>query len=305
MGKGRNDHYLKVPGPEKGVVLIAVLWICALVMWFTLQISVMTRLEGEEQVHLFRRSQAYYLAVGGCYEALARMGQPLPTGLERSLDRTQDQSWQPDGTDHLLTYQTGEVLVNVEAETRKVNVNMAAPEQLANVLLAAGVNEKAVSGLADVIADFIDADDTPRLHGMEAPGYQRRGMSNGPFNGPLLSVDQLLLVPDITEELLYGYGQGGGSAREPSSGSRSEPMVPGRSSLFQMLTVYGRNTTLPQTDVERALEERIITWENGGIYRIYSTGKAYNGPPAVTICLIVRFAPTSKQPYEVLHRKIL
>ena len=114
-------------------------------MWFTLQISVMTRLEGEEQVHLFRRSQAYYLAVGGCYEALARMGQPLPTGLERSLDRTQDQSWQPDGTDHLLTYQTGEVLVSVEAETRKVNVNLATPEQLANVLLAAGVNEKAVS----------------------------------------------------------------------------------------------------------------------------------------------------------------
>jgi hypothetical protein len=32
---------------------------------------------------------------------------------------------------------------------------------------------------------------------------------------------------------------------------------------------------------------------------------AYNGPPAVTICLIVRFTPQSKSGYEVLSRKFL
>lgn len=301
MGKDRTDRRLKGRKPERGVVLVAVLWICALVMWFTLQIGVMTRMEGEEQVHLFRRSQAYYLAIGACYEALARMGQTPPTGLERGPDL----SWQPDGTPHLLEYQTGEALVSIEVETHKVNVNLTPPEQLALVLQAAGVDEKAVEGLANVIADFIDPDDQVRLHGMEKAGYQRSGGTSEPFNGPLMSIDQLLLIPGITEELLYGYLQEGKGGEERSSRYNASPLLPAQSSLFQMLTVYGRNTSLPQTDLEQALEGKIVTWENGGIYRIYATGRALSGPPAVSICLIVRFSPQAKQGYEVLHRKIL
>lgn len=258
-------------------------------------------MQGEEQVHIFRRSQALYLAIGGCYEALARMKQ-APRSV---LDKRPDLIWQPDGAAHLLRYQTGEVLVSIESEASKVNVNLATPEQLKLVLEGAGVSDKVTDQLADVICDFIDADDMVRLHGMEAAGYKRSGLQSGPFNGPLLSVDQLLLVPGITEELLYGYLRGGGGARERASGAGSGQMVPGGSSLFQMLTVYGRNTTLPQPDLEEVLEDRIIPWENGGVYRIFSTGKALNGPPAVTICLIVRLAPQSKQGYEVLHRKIM
>lgn len=286
---------------ESGVVLVAVLWICALVMWFTLQIGVMTRMEGEEQVHLFRRSQAYYLAIGGCYEALARMGQPLPTGFERESEL----NWQPDGAPHLLTYQTGEALVSVEAENRKVNVNLTPPDQLAVVLQAAGVNEKAAEELADVIADFVDADDDVRLHGMEKAGYQRLGRNTEPFNGPLLSLDQLLLVPGITEELLYGYLQEGMSDDERSSGASINPALPGQSSLFQMLTVYGKNTSLPRTDIEQVVQGKIITWQSGEYYRISATARAVSGPPAVSICLIVRYVPGTKQGYEVVFRKIL
>jgi hypothetical protein len=301
MRRDRTDHPLRLGEREKGVVLIAVLWICALVMWFTLQIGVMSRMQGEEQVHLFRRSQALYLAISGCYEALARMGQAPPSVLERRPELV----WQPDGTEHLLNYQTGEVLVTIESEGRKVNVNLVTPDQLRTVLESAGVGDKITERLADVICDFIDVDDMVRLHGMEAAGYQSSGLLNRPFNGPLSSVDQLLLIPGISEELLYGYMRGGSGAGERASGAASGPMVPGKSSLFQMLTVYGRNTTLPQPILDEVLEERIIPWENGGIYRIFSTGKAYNGPPAVTICLIVRLAPQSKQGYEVLHRKIM
>lgn len=301
MKKNRTVRGVKRRRPESGVVLVAVLWICALVMWFTLQIGVMTRMEGEEQVHLFRRSQAYYLAIGGCYEALARMGQPPPTGLERGPDL----SWQPDGSPHLIEYQTGDAEVSIEVETRKVNVNLTPPEQLALVFIEAGFDEKAVAELVDVIADFIDPDDQVRLHGMEKAGYQRRGTTSEPFNGPLLSIDQLLLIPGITEELLYGYLQGGKEGEERSPRHKAGSVLPAQSSLFQMLTVYGRNTSLPQPDLEQALGERIIPWENGGIYRIYATGRALSGPPAVSICLIVRYAPQSKQGYEVLHRKIL
>ena len=72
-----------------------------------------------------------------------------------------------------------------------------------------------------------------------------------------------------------------------------------------MLTVYGRNTSLPQTDLEPALEGKIVTWENGGIYRILSAGITSSGPPAVIIWLTVRLAPEKEEGYEVLYRKIL
>ena len=286
---------------EEGVVLIAVLWICALVMWFTLQIGLIARLQGEEQIHLFHRSQALYLAIGGCFEALARMGQQPPTGFERGPDL----SWQPDGAPHLLEYQTGEVQVSVESEKRKINVNSASPDQLSQVLVSAGVDRNFAGELADVIADFRDPGDLPRLHGLKAAGYKRLGLPYGPFNGPLLTLDQMLLIPGITEELLYGYRRRGGGAEEGGSSATSISMLPSKDSLFQMLSIYGTGIPLPQTDLNQELEGKILTWENGGIYRIFSTGIAYTGPPAVTICLIVRFTPGSKLGYEVLYRKIL
>ena len=69
------------PKGEEGVVIISVLWICALIMWFALQIGAETRLQGEEELHHLRWSQAFYLATGGCYEALAHMGSSSPVGL--------------------------------------------------------------------------------------------------------------------------------------------------------------------------------------------------------------------------------
>jgi hypothetical protein len=301
MGERQVTHERKLKGREKGVVLIAVLWICALVMWFTLQIGAMTRMQGEEQLHLFRRSQAHYLAIGGCFEALSRMGQPPSSGL----DRGPDQSWQPNGARHIIKYQTGEALVSVESEKTKINVNSANPEQLRKVLIAAGVDENAAEELADVIADFVDPDDLKRLHGMEAGDYKRLGLPYGPFNGPLFSLNQMLLIPGITQQLFYGYFGGGGSTDEGGVETTGNPMLPRKDSLFEMLSVYGTNTTLREPDLDQEILGKIITWENGGIYRIFSTGMANNGPPAVTICLIVRFTPQTKQGYEILSRGIL
>ena len=285
---------------EQGVVLIAVLWICALVMWFTLQIGAMARMQGEEQVHLFRRAQAHYLAIGGCYEALARMGQ-APSSV---LDRGPDLSWQPNGAQHILKYETGEAMVSVESEKTMVNVNLANPEQLKKVLTTAGVDENAAEDLADVIADFVDPDDLKRLHGMEAVDYRKLGLPYGPFNGPLFSLDQMLLIPGITEQLLYGYQEGGG-VDEGGAESAANPMLPRKDSLFEMLTVYGTNTISREPDLDQETAGKIFAWENGGVYRIFSTGMARNGPPAVTMCLTVRFAPQTKRGYEILSRQIL
>ena len=284
---------------EDGVAIIAVLWICMLIMWFGLQIGADTRLLGEEQVHMLRRSQALYLAIGGGYEALARMGTPLP--LNR--DEPPDFNWQPDGKLRLVNYETGQALVIVEPEDEKVNVNKADTRQLSEVLVRAGVSEDVAEGFADLIADFIDSDDIPRLKGAEKDRYQKLGLGYVPFDGPLTALDQLLLVPGITDQLLYGFG----SVQDPSGEEGSSitiPLLPAKDSLFSLLSVHGKSTELARTDTERATEDRIVTWQNNGIYRIFSCGKSFAGSPSVVICLIVRYSPGNPNGYEILYRKI-
>jgi hypothetical protein len=291
---------------QQGVVIIAVLWICALIMWLGLQIAAGARLRGEEQVHILRKSQALHLAIGGCYEALARMGQPLPTGLETGLRRNQGNydNWQPNGIPHIVRYGTGEAVVVVESENDKVNIDKANHDQLKAVLVKAGMDDDAADGLSDVIADFIDPDDMPRLRGAEKDRYQQLGIPYGPFNGLLTSPDQLLLVPGVTQRLFYGYGAGGDHQYSNESDLIYDSSFPRKYSLFNMISVYGSNELIKDEAATEA-EEKIITWQTGGIYRILARGKPASGPPSVLVWLTVQYLPQSKQGYEILYRKIL
>lgn len=59
--------------------------------------------------------------------------------------------------------------------------------------------------IADAILDWLDEDDEPRDFGAERDYYSGLATPYEPQNGPLESIDQLLLVRDVTPELLYGY----------------------------------------------------------------------------------------------------
>jgi hypothetical protein len=284
---------------QDGVIMIAVLWICALSMWLALQIGAETRLQGEEQVHAHRKSQALFLAIGGCYEALARMGEPLSEGL----DRHEEENWQPDGRPHLVQYETGQALVLIESEDRKVNVNVTPPEQLRLVFERAGWDDNEAEHLADLVADFVDKDEFQRLHGGEKDYYASMGIPYGPFDGPMLSLDQMLLIPGMTPQMLYGY-----TNEPPESnpyGRFWDPVLPARNSLFGLLTVYGKNRLLVEEDPWDEKEQKIITWEKGGIYRILSLGRSGNGPPSILVWLVVKYTSEGSPGYEVLYRKML
>lgn len=96
----------------------------------------------------------------------------------------------------------------LENESARLNLNtvLLADQQLegqSRTLLMAlpGMTES----IADAILDFIDEDDDPRDFGAEASYYSTLTPAYAPPNGPLESVDQLLLVRDVTPELLYGW----------------------------------------------------------------------------------------------------
>jgi len=293
---------MPVTSGQAGVVLLAVLWICSLIMWFALQISAETRIQGEEQIHSIRKSQALHIAIGGCYEALARLGQSSAFG-----DENPDLNWKPDGKLHVIEYRTGFALVKIELEDIKVNVNKAAmggQVQLKQILEKAGADEAATDQFADLIMDFIDQDDTPRLHGGEKAYYKELGLNYIPFNGPLTSIDQLLLIPGMTEQLFYGYGRKTEQQVQDLPEISKDFLIPDKNSLFNMLTVYGNNINPPPDEEEETADPR-LAWKAGGVYRILSFGKSANGPPTMAMWLTVRFVPGGQNPYKVLSRKVL
>ncbi len=282
----------------RGVVLIAVLWSCALIMWFAFQISAQSRLLGEDRMHSIRNSQALYLAIGGCYEALGRMGQAQSVRTDQPLDL----NWQPDGQPRIVKYNSGIAVVIIEPEEMKVNVNSAREDQLRQALENAGVDESTSEKLADRILDFTHAGDIPRPQGMEKYDYIKAGLNYIPFNGPLTDLDQLLLVPGISQQLFYGYDQGTDARMGEFAGTCQDLVIPAQNSLFSLLTIYGGNTNLPQGI---GGQDSVKFWRPGGIYRILSFGKSANGPPSAGVWLTVRYLSSGEKPYQILSRKVM
>lgn len=99
------------------------------------------------------------------------------------------------------------VRYGVENESARLNLN--------SVLLADNLGENGARNLlmtlpgmtepiADAILDWIDSDEQQRILGAERDYYSSLAAPYAPRNGPLHSIEELLLVRDVTPALLFG-----------------------------------------------------------------------------------------------------
>ena len=99
-----------------------------------------------------------------------------------------------------------QVRFGLSDESGKLNLNAIASMELDEIQEATllmylpGMTEE----IADAILDFIDEDETIRLYGAESEYYEGLSPPYSSKNGPLDSIDELLLVRGVTPELLYG-----------------------------------------------------------------------------------------------------
>lgn len=94
-------------------------------------------------------------------------------------------------------------------EDESARVNLAVLQQIDEQLEGAGRDLlMALPGMtediADSILDWIDEDDEPREFGAELEYYSTLSPPYGPKNGPLESIEELLLVRGVTPQLLFG-----------------------------------------------------------------------------------------------------
>ena len=213
--------------PRRGMIIVAVLWIVAVVGFIAVTFAFRTRTDLKAGYYARNRLQAQMLAESGVARAMAALDEDDPT-----VD-TLDESWADDparfadaalaglddGVYSVLGRPHDDHLsrrFGLEDECAKLNINTATREML---LALPGMTEE----IADAIIDWRDRDDDPGPLGAESAFYQ--GLSRYPYtakNARFESVDELLLVRGVTSALLYGEDANRNGILDPNEDDGAE-----------------------------------------------------------------------------------
>ena len=228
IGRRRPNKCNSVRG-SRGVALLTVLWLTAALSAIAFTLANTVRGEIERSSTDADGLKAYYLAEGAIERTLVYIESASgvfvgPDGKPR---------FQQDVTRVLLLdYPTGVVRVELIPENSKLNVNKAPPTELANLLMAMGLDPERAQAIVAGILDWRGG--TPGGSFSEfdqyylslTPSFRARHAS-------LQEIEELLLVRGVTPDLFYGnYTRDAEGRLIPHHGLRD------------CLSVYGSTGTL-------------------------------------------------------------
>lgn len=183
---------------ERGVILLLVIWLLALISVITLSVAQEWRTEVVLTRNYLSSSQAGYLAEGGIYYAAGKLVEAQVAEQRRRvpgfLSEAPVDLWKGDGVTRELRLPEGAVAVRVTDESGKININQASEEMLLNLFTALGFAEQSAQVAVDAIMDWRDQDSITRPRGAESDYYL--GL-NPPYlakNGPLDTVEELFWI---------------------------------------------------------------------------------------------------------------
>ncbi len=175
-----------VPPSQKGVALIAVLWLIAI-----LSLSAITTL----RVISFDMDVATSKIHGSrCYQ-LAEMG--IAIGSNPAVKRN-------DPLLHRIDKENNEeVHVTLTSEGARFNINSLVLSEdktlLRSIFIHWGLDLDSAQALTDAFTDWVDADDEVALNGAEEDDYVKMGRLNQPFNRPFYDIEEMRLVRGMTD----------------------------------------------------------------------------------------------------------
>jgi DNA uptake protein ComE-like DNA-binding protein len=216
-------------------------------------LSVLFRMRSEETAGATGSTseQGWATAMSGVREAmrLAPTFQPGDTTWMDAPERFKDRMLYDDGTEEwrwtlYSANPEGGIRFGLTDEASKLNLNSATTSMVSRL---PGMK----ASLTDALLDFLDADDVPRPEGAEQEYYNALPQPYRMHNGPLSTVEQLLLVRGFSPSVVLGEDANRNFSLDPNEddGDEREPpddadgrLQPG---LLPLLTVYSRE---PNTD---------------------------------------------------------
>ena len=248
---------------SEGSILVITLWILFVVAMLGIQYSKMSRMESLLLVHSGERAKARYAALAGVEQAAALLkfwnGKLPPQGDSKAL-------WPLDGQVKLSSKGDVTVTAEVEDEGDKLNLNTAKPQEIADALVDAGMEEDRALTIADSIVDWRDTDNNRLPHGAERADYEAMGKSYGPPNRPFKSVFELPLVNGVDWEIFL---------KDPG--------------LYRIFTVYGSKKRQSESlETGNSTAQQPFKLDAGEVYRFTVQAEATKIRAKVTAWLQYR-----------------
>ena len=127
-------------------------------------------------------------------------------------------------------------------ECAKININSLILQDPTGEALYAALMmlPNMTADIADAIVDWVDADETQRPNGAESGVYQGMTPAYACKNGPISSLEELLLVRGVTPQLLFGNDRNRNGVLDPGEDDGTEF----NRGWSEYLTCYGREVNI-------------------------------------------------------------
>jgi general secretion pathway protein K len=178
------------PASQRGIALVLVLWMLALIMVIAAGFLHATHTDSLVVRNSLSIARAEAAADAGVHRALSELFRPGSV----------EGAWKRDGEVHEWRYEGIPVTVSMADESGKIDINTATEPLLKGLLMSAGVDEEEATRLLDAILDWRDADSLKRLYGAEDAEYQAAGLNYRPSNTPFQAIEELQLVLGMRPE---------------------------------------------------------------------------------------------------------
>ncbi|NPU14540.1 general secretion pathway protein GspK [Bradyrhizobium sp. 83002] len=167
--------------------VLSVLWGLALLTAIALSLSWSSSVS-----YGLARNEVDQASLGALVEA------GVNAAIDGLLDARADRRWRADGRLYTLDFNGTRIGIRIQDELGRVDLNQTDEAMLNSLLLSAGLDARAAADLTDKIMDWRTATSLKHLNGAKDRDYASRDAAYHPRNGPFQSVDELLLVMDMT-----------------------------------------------------------------------------------------------------------
>ena len=207
-----KDDGLNAVCGQAGIALYLVLWILLILTVIVGQFCYGIRVETKITSNFKESTQAYYIAHAGFISAVDFLmeSKGSPWKIKKvgdnkpETDQEDKSTWRINSTPYRDEFGSGSYEVYIDNESGKININKANAALLKIMLASFEISDDQKNVIVDSILDWRDKDTRHRLHGAEYDYYKSMNKPYVCRDGDFQTVDELLFVRGVTEEMYYG-----------------------------------------------------------------------------------------------------
>ena len=196
---------------RRGGALLTVLWFTVAMTALAFALSRGVRAEFDRASLHVDSLRAYYLARGALEASIQRIARGARRRPAAGLQEEEEPPFEVGQRFMRFQFASGSAVVEIIGESGKLDVNRATPEALARLMAASGVAPGLAVRIAAGIVEYRDAVRSREMsYGLRTEqlldqlGNLEAASSFRPVDASIQELEELLPIPGVTPELLYG-----------------------------------------------------------------------------------------------------